>query len=202
MLLRNTLLLATTLLALFGAIPVLAQETRDRVLFSFQDAKAGGWQTVNDGVMGGRSVGRYTVNDAKKLVFFGNLSLANNGGFASVRSWRNPLGLSAGDTIDIRVRGDGRVYSLNLYTPTRQTAFSYRAKFQTVPNQWVEVSVPINRFVATSFGRTVSNRPLDPTQVDGIGILLGDKKPGPFRLEVDWIKVGRSSSVPTVSNTN
>ena len=26
----------------------------------------------------------------------------------------------------------------------------------------------------------------------GLGILLGDKKPGPFKLEVEWIKVGKT----------
>jgi hypothetical protein len=30
---------------------------------------------------------------------------------------------------------------------------------------------------------------LDPSQIGGIGILLGDKKAGAFKMEVDWIKV-------------
>ena len=33
----------------------------------------------------------------------------------------------------------------------------------------------------------------DPGAVNGLGILLGDKKPGPFELEVDWIKVIKTS---------
>jgi monofunctional biosynthetic peptidoglycan transglycosylase len=190
-------------LVLMGPVALDAQEIRERALFNFQDARAAnGWQTVNDGVMGGRSAGRFIINGAKKMEFFGNLSLANNGGFASVRSRRMPLGLFYGDSIVVRLRGDGRTYNLNLYTPNRQTAFSYRASFQTLSNQWIEVAFPLDRFVATSFGRVVPNRPLDPKQVNGIGILLGDKRPGPFKLEVDWINVRQSSPTPTISNTN
>jgi hypothetical protein len=36
--------------------------------------------------MGGVSEGKLKITDAKTLDFFGNLSLKNNGGFASVRT--------------------------------------------------------------------------------------------------------------------
>ena len=162
----------------------------ERVLFDFDDASAArAWQTVNDGVMGGRSDGRRAVTEDGTLRFFGTLSLANNGGFASVRVRGVNLGLRSGDTIVARVRGDGRKYSLNLYTPTRRTAFSYRTNFETEKDTWIEVAVPVSDFVATSFGQTIQNSRLDPPRANGIGILLGDKKPGQFNLEVDWIKV-------------
>ena len=92
----------------------------------------------------------------------------------------------------MRVRGDGREYSLDLYTARRLTAFSYRAMFQTTKDEWIEVTVPLDKFVATSFGRVVSNQPLDPANVNGLGVLLGDKKAGPFQLEIDWIKVAKT----------
>ena len=62
---------------------------------------------------------------------FGTLSLANNGGFASVRARGIQLELGDKESIAARVRGDGREYSFNLYTPSRRIAFSYRAKFKT-----------------------------------------------------------------------
>lgn len=74
----------------------------------------------------------------------------------------------------------------------RLTAFSYRADFETKKDEWIEVVLPLAKFEATSFGRVVQNQPLDPTRVDGLGILFGDKKAGPFKLEVEWIKVKRS----------
>ena len=89
----------------------------------------------------------------------------------------------------IRLRGDGREYTFNLYVPTQQTAFSYRTTFKTRKDEWTEVELPLERFTATWFGQTVEDRPLDPGEVNGVGILLGDKKAGPFKLEIDWIQV-------------
>lgn len=139
--------------------------------------------------MGGRSDGQFEITADKTLRFFGTLSLKNNGGFASVRSRGVKMSLAKGDSIDIRVRGDGREYQINLYTPTRRIAFAYRASFQTKKGQWTEVRIPLTNFVATSFGRVVRNQPLNPKRVSGLGILLGDKKAGPFELEVEWVKV-------------
>jgi len=68
-------------------------------------------------------------------------------------------------------------------------AFSYRVDFQTKKGEWIEVRAPLKDFVATSFGRIVNNAgPVNAQQVNSIGFLLGDKKAGPFKLEVDWIK--------------
>ncbi len=169
-------------------------EGKERLLFAFDKPEsAAQWRTTNDGVMGGRSDGRFTINQDKNMEFFGTLSLANNGGFASVRSSGSNLGLVKGDSIVARVRGDGREYSLNLYTPSLRIAFSYRATFETRKDEWIEVRVPLADFVATSFGRVIGDQQLDPSQVNGLGILLGDKKAGPFKLEVEWIKASNSS---------
>jgi monofunctional biosynthetic peptidoglycan transglycosylase len=115
-----------------GWIMVDGNEGGGRLLFNFADAAAAKqWQPVNDGVMGGRSDGRLKITENQTMQFFGAISLENNGGFASVRSVPKPLGLSADDTIVVRVRGDGREYLLNLYVPTRQIAFSHRATIPT-----------------------------------------------------------------------
>ena len=175
-------------LILFPAAAVLADDD-PATLFDFSKPDAAKqWQTINDGVMGGRSDGRFKINEHKNMEFFGTLSLANNGGFASVRSSGSNLGLVKSDAIVARVRGDGREYNLNLYTPSRRIAFSYRATFETRKDEWIEVRVPLEDFVATSFGRVIGNQALDPGEVNGLGILLGDKKAGPFKLEVEWIK--------------
>ena len=185
----------TVVLWLLGGATLSADDAEMRTLFRFKDAEAARqWQTVNDGVMGGRSEGRFQITDDQTLKFFGNLSLENNGGFASVRTRPASLKLKTGDTLVLRVRGDGREYSFNLYVPRPLIAFSYRAKFKTRKNEWVEVELPLEKFVATSFGRVVPNETLKPAEVNSLGILLSDKQAGPFRMDIGWIKVKSAGS--------
>lgn len=147
------------------------------------------WQAVNDGVMGGVSDGRFTITEEKTLEFFGTLSLENNGGFASVRTKPTELGIKAGDTLVVRVKGDGREYVLNIYTKSRRMAFSYRAPLPTKKDEWTEVEIPLADFIPTAFGRRVQGMgPVDSNQINGLGFMLSDKKPGKFRMQVEWVK--------------
>ena len=192
--LTGTFLVA--LLVVVGWTSNLSADEEGRVLFDFRKPEAAKlWQPVNDGVMGGVSDGRFRVTEQGMMEFYGTLSLENNGGFASVRSRPKKLGLADGEAIVARVRGDGREYYLSLRVPTRQIAFSYRASFETKKGKWQEVRVPLNRFQATSFGRPVKDAaPVDPREVNSIGFLLADKKAGPFKLEVEWVKALKPSA--------
>lgn len=184
---------AVLILLAFGSF-VMAEDT-PQTLFDFTGADAAkDWQNVNDGVMGGVSEGKFQITEKKTLEFFGTLSLANNGGFASVRSKAKKLGLAKGDTVVAKVRGDGREYTLNLYLNKPVIAFSYRATVQTKKDEWIEVKVPLDKFEATSFGRVVKDAgPVDPKEVNALGFMVSDKKAGPFKLEVESIKVGRAA---------
>lgn len=167
-----------------------------RSLFDFGGATAREeWQTVNDGVMGGVSDGKFAISDAKTMKFYGTLSLENNGGFASVRSRGKMLGLEKGDSLVVKVKGDGREYSLNLYLNRQQFAYSYRAPLKTKKGEWIEAKIPLDETVATFFGRTMKEAgPVNPKEVNAIGFLLGDKKPGPFEMEIEWVRVQRAGN--------
>ena len=142
--------------------------------------------------MDGVSDGRFRITERQTMEFYGTLSLEKNGGFASVRSRPRTLGLQTGDTLVARVRRDGREYQLNLYTAERTRAFSYRAPVKTRAGEWIDAEVALDRFEATSFGRVIRGAgPVDPRSVMSIGFLLAEKTPGPFALEVAWIKVRR-----------
>jgi monofunctional biosynthetic peptidoglycan transglycosylase len=122
------------------------------------------------------------------------LSLENNGGFASVRTKPTELDIKAGDTIVLRVKGDGREYVLNLYTKSRRMAFSYRAALPTTKDEWTEVRIPLEDFVPKAFGRRVQGMgPVEPDQINGLGFMLSDKKPGKFQMQVEWVKVERGA---------
>ncbi len=187
-------MLALPLLFLFGALVMAEDSTLP--LFDFAEATAAKeWQTVNDGVMGGVSEGKFRITEAKTLEFSGTLSLENNGGFASVRSKAKKLSLVKGDTLVAKVRGDGREYTLNLYVKRLRIAFAYQAAVPTKKDEWVEFRMPLDQFEATSFGTKVKDAgPVNPDEVNALGFLLGDKKAGPFQLEIESIKVERAGT--------
>lgn len=168
-------------------------KAEERILFDSATPDASRyWQSVNDGVMGGRSVGKFRINRDGKLEFFGNLSLQNNGGFASVRARLERAAFQQSDRIVARVRGDGREYKFNVYTQSNLGGYSYRQSFRSKKNEWIEVEFPMDKFVATWRGRNYPNQKLSADRVAGLGFLLGDKIPGTFKLEIDWIKISSS----------
>jgi monofunctional biosynthetic peptidoglycan transglycosylase len=191
---RNAILFIVVINSLI-MLPELALGQTMQSLYQFNaPGDAAKWQIVNDGVMGGRSSSQANIVNIETgegvLQFAGNLSLENNGGFASVRSRPSgSLGLRPGSQIVLRVKGDGRRYTFNLYTPNRRTAFSYQMQFDTKAGQWTESRLPVDQFVAHSFGRPVPNMRLNPMDVQSVGVLLGDKRPGAFRMQIDWISI-------------
>ena len=177
------------LLALFFMQAVAEKALQPLLDFTGPDT-ASTWQAVNDGVMGGVSEGRFRITADKTMEFSGRLSLENNGGFASVRTKPANFNIHASDTLVLRVKGDGREYVLNIYTKSRRMAFSYRAPLPTTKDEWTEVSVPLKEFIPTSFGNRVQGMgPVEPDQINSLGFMLSDKKPGPFKLEIDWVKI-------------
>jgi monofunctional biosynthetic peptidoglycan transglycosylase len=152
------------------------------------------WVTVNDDVMGGISSSSWKVADGT-AVFAGDLSLENNGGFASVRSRQVDMDFSAAEGIALRVRGDGRRYKLTLRTAERFDSPLYQAPFETTDGEWQEHRLLWKDFVPSFRGRVLQGEPpVDPAQLKAMGILVSDKQEGTFRLEVDWIKPTKAQS--------
>jgi len=72
-------------------------------------------------------------------------------------------------------------------------AFSCRAPLPTAKDEWTEVAIPLEDFIPTAFGRRVQGMgPVEPSQINGLGFMLSDKKPGPFKMQVEWVKVLRA----------
>lgn len=176
-------------LVLLPALSFAAQEGPMKTLLHF-DGSAGEprWVAVNDGVMGGRSRGGPEVA-AGQLRFTGVLSLENNGGFSSVRTVGRDFDFTGAKNVVLRVRGDGRRYQLRLATDARFRGItvSYGGEFATQAGRWTEVRVPLSGLRASAHGFALLGPPFDPSQVREIGLLIGDKREGPFALTVDWI---------------
>ena len=145
------------------------------------------WNIVNDDVMGGISTSYLSVSDEKNLIFNGNLSLDNNGGFASSRLGLKKNILKGVKSLTIRIKGDGNSYKLRLSQDNRRA--SYSANFESVKNEWVEVNIPIEDFIATWRGYTYTDYPsIQTDRIISLGLQISDKQEGKFKLEIDYIK--------------
>jgi len=164
-----------------------------RVLTSFEDDEWG-WYRVLDGVMGGRSSGRFELVDGR-MDFRGVLN-TNGGGFASVRSRERAISLRGLEGIRLRLRADGRRYSMRLNLKGARGGVTYQADVPTVasagsdaavPGPWETVWLPFSDFTPQWRGRQLDLPSLDPDRVVGLGVTVADGVDGPFRLELDEI---------------
>ncbi|MEM9303811.1 MAG: CIA30 family protein [Pseudomonadota bacterium] len=180
--------------ALMVGEPIMAPATAEpRALFDFSDpGEVRRFRVVLDGVMGGLSTGRVT-QEADALVFTGETSLRNNGGFSSIRALV-PAGTMAGyDALRIRVKGDGRTWILGATGNPGRRGSSFWQRFDTDEGEWMTVTVPINEMVRQYFGTPIQGS-LRPSGVRGVEFYIYDKKAGPFRLEVAGIEAVRAGA--------
>lgn len=188
----NRTLLTTIFLA--AGLPVsgltLGPAVNSVAEFDKAESDSLSWRVVDDGVMGGLSKGNFGVSDGGILTFKGTLSLENNGGFSSIRTEKVKMDLSGADGLLVRVRGDGRTYQMRFGTDARFRGMeiSFMAEFKTSKGEWVEVKIPYDQFKGSFRGMKLKDEVFDPSKVSRLGLLLADKNPGAFEINVDWIR--------------
>ena len=146
------------------------------------------WKSVNDGVMGGRSMGSSYLTEAGNRMFKGTISLENNGGFSSVRTSGGKYDLSDYEGVEVKVRGDGRMYYFTARAD-RKRMLAYWFPVQTKAGEWMTVRVPFRFMYATSFGKKVKRAELNTKNITSFGLMLYDKKAGDFAIELESMKV-------------
>ena len=144
------------------------------------------WGIVNDGVMGGISQSNIYLNKANNIIFAGNVSLENNGGFASIRRGFDGNELKGLSTFLLRVKGDGSIYKFRL--TMKGSYANYSADFKTIENQWMDIEIPIENFKPYYFGRSIRAPKFKVHKVSSMSILISDKQEGNFALEIEYIK--------------
>jgi NADH dehydrogenase [ubiquinone] 1 alpha subcomplex assembly factor 1 len=159
-------------------------------LFSFDAPESvAGWRAIDDAVMGGVSSSAISYVPECRAVFSGTVSLAKNGGFASVRSPSFAV-LGGGGVFLLTVRGDGKRYKFSVRTDAAFDGVSYQAAFQPPPGEWVVVRLAAADFLPKWRGRIVNNAPqLDPARAQQLGLMIADLQAGGFRLEVAAIEL-------------
>lgn len=156
------------------------------VIYDFNlENGAENWRVVDDVVMGGRSDGNFTVNEAGHGVFSGRVSLENNGGFSSVRYRFDNQEVSGYEKVVIRLKGDGKRYQFRVKTNTGDR-HSYIAYFET-SGDWETIEIPLSEMYPTFRGRELNMPNFPGESMEEIAFLIANYKPEQFRLEIDYI---------------
>jgi hypothetical protein len=172
------------------------------------------WGALDDVVMGGVSESNIRFKEAI-AEFSGNVSTANSGGFASVRT-RNfdpAIDLSAYEGVILRVQGDGNRYKFMLRTESRWDGVAHCYSFDTVADTWTTVRIPFGEFIPVLRAKTVPGAAFDLQSVNAFQLMLSKFEydgalnphfqPGLFRLQIEAIGAyGRSPQLIVVSDNS
>jgi len=160
-------------------------------LYDFaSQAAAANWAVQNDTVMGGVSESSSTwVN--KQLIFTGNLSLENNGGFVSCFGpvdEKLPSLMNGSTAIRIRATGDGKTY---LFQLRGNNGTNYVQRFTSTAKKDQVYVLPLSDFTAVDWRlEEITNAPaIETSNIYQMGIYLVDKQTGPFRIAITSIDI-------------
>lgn len=157
------------------------------VLFN-SDMSIDNWYVVNDGVMGGLSIGNFVKISSGNAVFSGEVSLENNGGFTSIRNYfEQPIKIDNYESIAMRVNGDGNEYQFRLKDENSKR-FDYIVSFKTVIG-WQNIIIPLSEFEASFRGNKLDLPNFDGEILTQIAILIGNKQEQNFNLEIEKIEL-------------
>jgi NADH dehydrogenase [ubiquinone] 1 alpha subcomplex assembly factor 1 len=161
------------------------------LLFNFSDpAIVNDWAPIDDRVMGGISRSRLRYDPAGHAVFEGTVSLEHNGSFASVRSSPAARGLPGAAACVIEIRGDNKQFKLSLLTDDGFDSLNYQASVTPSGTDWQTLHLPLATFRASFRGREVPGPPaLDPARNRQVGLMIADRRTGPFALEIKRIRL-------------
>jgi hypothetical protein len=176
-----------------------------RLIFDFTQSTAQLseiWGALDDVVMGG--VSQSGIQFASTAACFsGQVSIANSGGFASVRTrnFEPPLNLSAYTGIELRVKGDGNRYKFILRTEERWDGIAYCYSFDTLADQWLTINITFSALIPVFRAKTVEGQAIAPSHVTAMQLMLSKFEydgalnphfqPGFFQLQIEFIQAYR-----------
>jgi hypothetical protein len=161
---------------------------QSQLIFDFNhNSNITDWNIVDDFVMGGRSNGKFKIDNNGNGVFSGDVSLENNGGFSSVRYQFEKINITKDSKVIIRLKGDGKEYQFRIKN-NRNTYYSYITNFKT-NGDWENVIINLKDLYPSFRGQTMNIPNFDGNSIEEIVFLIGNKKKESFTLILDRIDI-------------
>eukprot|EP00798_Chlamydomonas_sp_ICE-L_P015251 gene15251-21333_t len=139
------------------------------------------WGALDDVVMGGVSQSEMVSipgagEDGKPaMVFRGNVSTDNSGGFASIRcrNFEPPADLGAYQGMELKLKGDGQRYKAILRPESGWDSISYCYSFDTKAGEWQNIRIPFDSFIPVFRAKTLPDAPkLDASTIYSLQLML------------------------------
>ncbi len=167
---------------LFGSFFFL----EEMILFDFQkDKNISQWVVVDDSVMGGRSKGNLERTAEGHALYYGKVSLENNGGFSSLRYRFDQKNVEAYTTASIHLKGDGKRYQFRVKSD-QSDYHSYIYYFETT-GDWETIEIPLKEMKPSFRGRALDIPDYEGQILEELAFLIANYKAESFQLEIDRI---------------
>ena len=167
---------------------VLFSSLSNTIIFDFnKNSSINNWVVVDDVVMGGRSSGNFELDKEGNGVFYGSISLKNNGGFSSLRHGFNKLMVGKFKTVVLKIKGDGKSFQFRIKHKSSDYA-SYITSFST-SGDWQEIEIPINNMYPSFRGRKLDEPNFSHESIEEVTFLIANKKNEYFKLLIDKIEL-------------
>ena len=150
-------------------------------------SKVSDWIIVDDVVMGGRSNGRFSLDEDGNGVFSGTVSTENYGGFSSVRYQFDKINTVSDSKISIRLKGDGKEYQIRIKDKIAKY-YSYITTFKTNGN-WQEISINMKDLYPSFRGQNLDSPNYNSSSFEELVFLIGNKNNESFQLVIDKIEL-------------
>jgi hypothetical protein len=143
-----------------------------------------GWTVVSDRVMGGLSGGKVVVN-SDRLIFSGEVSLKNNGGFTMLKKQFSRITLPGHNAFVVKLKGDKRPYQFRVKSNKDQD-HSHTYRFDT-NGEWQEIVIPYALLTPKFRGRKLDLPGFEGKYLEEVGFLIGNKREENFELQISYI---------------
>ncbi|TMM29446.1 CIA30 family protein [Polaribacter aestuariivivens] len=156
------------------------------IIFDFNlNSNISSWRIVDDVVMGGKSNGNFKINKEGHGMFYGDVSLENNGGFSSLRYRFSSLKVIGFSEVVIRLKGDKKKYQFRIKDKT-DNYYSFISTFDT-NGEWQTIKISLAEMYPAFRGKKLNMNNFSSDSIEELAFLIGNKKEQSFKLEIDKI---------------
>ena len=147
------------------------------------------WYVVVDQVMGGQSNAVLEQSESSATLS-GSISLANNGGFASIRTPFSRFDLSGYTQVTLRYRSTGPSFAMSLNNYRRFYHPKFKHSLPTTGGQWSTVTLQLKDFYKVRLSEKLGDSPTDEelAKVIRLGLITDQKIAADFSLELDFMR--------------